>query len=77
MRWKVLIAIWIITVVSLWIFGSLILATITSNLSGSEGDAGTVITNYLTDPMGILAYIVIGTILTPCMYCYGKVSDEY
>ena len=75
MRWKVYAAIWIITVLALWIFGSLILATIESGLGTSGIEDSEMIMTYLTNPMGILACVVIGTILSPCCYCYGISSE--
>ena len=77
MRWKILAAIWIITVLSVLILGVLVEATIMSGINGSEIEGGELIMSYLTDPTRILTYVVIGTILTPCCYCYGKASEEY
>lgn len=75
MGWKQFGAIWIISVLSIWIVVSLVGATIESGLGTSEVEGTELIMTYLTDPMKILTYVVIGTILSPCCYCYGKASE--
>lgn len=77
MRWKILAAVWIITVVAIWIVGALVEATIVSSTIGSDIEGGELIMTYLTDPMKILTYVVVGSILTPCCYGYGKMTDQY
>ncbi|MHA1907172.1 MAG: hypothetical protein ACW98Y_07745 [Candidatus Thorarchaeota archaeon] len=75
MGWKLLVAVWIISILSIWIVGSLVGALFATEIQGSQIPAVELIMNNLTNPEYILIFIVLGSILTPCCYCYGKASE--
>jgi len=69
---KYLAIVWVIGIIGAWIIIGLASWAIMGNLGGSELEGADLIVSNLTNPTIIMYSIIVGTIFTPCCYCYGK-----
>ena len=74
MGWKQFVAVWIISVLAIWILGAFA-ASMFYSVTQSEMEAGERLAANLTDVNMILIYVGIGTILSPCCYAFQKASE--
>jgi len=74
MNTKLIAITWIIGIIGAWIIIGLVSATLVGNLGGSEFEGADLFVSSFTHPTVIIYSIVLGTIFTPCCYCYGKDS---
>ena len=72
MNTKRLAIYWVIGIIAAWIIIGLASFAIMGNLGGSESELPDLLMSTLTNPTIIMYSIVLGTIFTPCCYCYAK-----
>ena len=74
MGWKQFVAVWIVSVLAIWILGALA-ASMFYSVTQGDMEAGERLMVNLSDLNMILIYVVIGTILSPCCYAFQKASE--